>query len=305
MQTVCKFDQSRIVPISFNLNDDFKRVDNYNSLFLCFLEKGSVSFKINNNVITAIAPCLICINEAKDVEYIYSHKIRAKSISFSPDFINVHMNFKNIRDDNFKDIANKYKFPDLQAFLNNSYYYYGILPVDFVFVENINRLIEICIKELIVQSDEQWSCRVRSYLLDLLNILDSIYLEYSKPEDEDFIIVNKRSTINMKALITYIHLHYYKNINVEELCIVAQTNRTTLNMNFRNYTGKTIHQYINNVRVGVAENMLRFTKLNIFEIAKHCGYQYSSHFINEFKKIHIQTPEEYRKMMLNQRIELI
>ena len=59
--------------------------------------------------------------------------------------------------------------------------------------------------------------------------------------------------------------------------------------------GKTLTEYINEIRVDKASAMLSNTDEKVIDIAIQCGYDNISYFIKRFKNVKGVTPQEYRK----------
>jgi len=72
---------------------------------------------------------------------------------------------------------------------------------------------------------------------------------------------------------------------------------------FRQRTGKTFRDYVNEVRVARACSNLKNTDASISEIAFHSGFGNLSNFNRQFRRIIGRTPREYRRttLMLNRR----
>ncbi|OBR67921.1 hypothetical protein A7K91_18455 [Paenibacillus oryzae] len=66
---------------------------------------------------------------------------------------------------------------------------------------------------------------------------------------------------------------------------------------FKKATGITVHQYIMDVRMRKAEELLRQTKRKVSEIAGHIGMSNQSYFCALFKQKHGMTPGEYQELM--------
>ena len=64
---------------------------------------------------------------------------------------------------------------------------------------------------------------------------------------------------------------------------------------FKRYTSKTILDYIVEVRMGKARQLLLETGLSVGEIAERTGFSNSPYFFKAFKKTHGMTPAEFRK----------
>ena len=48
-------------------------------------------------------------------------------------------------------------------------------------------------------------------------------------------------------------------------------------------------------RINHAKKLLRFTDMNIYEVAENTGFQNTGYFINTFKKIVGMTPLQFRR----------
>lgn len=78
--------------------------------------------------------------------------------------------------------------------------------------------------------------------------------------------------------------------------IAAQLNMSlrTFNRRFKAATNLTPLQYVQNIRMRNAGELLHTSNLSIAEIAYRSGYQDLSHFTNLFKKYFSTTPSQYR-----------
>lgn len=72
-----------------------------------------------------------------------------------------------------------------------------------------------------------------------------------------------------------------------------------LNHLFRQHTGKTLHQYITEVRLRHSQDLLSHTELSIAAIARDCGFQNSDHFSRLFRKKMGISASAYRKQFRN------
>ncbi|MGH1469889.1 MAG: GlxA family transcriptional regulator [Cellvibrionaceae bacterium] len=69
----------------------------------------------------------------------------------------------------------------------------------------------------------------------------------------------------------------------------------SFNRRFKLATGKTPLKYLQDIRIGIARDLLQTTNLSISEIAYRVGYHDLGHFSSLFKKTFNATPHDYRK----------
>lgn len=72
---------------------------------------------------------------------------------------------------------------------------------------------------------------------------------------------------------------------------------TYLNQLFKEEMGKTIRQYISEMRMKRAEELLSQTYEAVDEIATRCGYSNGNYFAKAFREKHDMSPTDYRRMM--------
>lgn len=93
----------------------------------------------------------------------------------------------------------------------------------------------------------------------------------------------------------YLTVYYQSNICLEDLCRYIHISPYHLIRTFKARTGKTPHEYLTEIRLNHAEELLIKKRLRIEEIAKYCGFLSSSHFSSIFKHRRGMTPTDFRK----------
>lgn len=94
----------------------------------------------------------------------------------------------------------------------------------------------------------------------------------------------------------YIREHFEKDISLEHLCTHFYCSRATLTNSFRQVFGKSIHQYLTEVRLEHAMKLLQNHALSINSIAYECGFHDQNYFTKAFKKHQGITPTYYRQI---------
>lgn len=93
----------------------------------------------------------------------------------------------------------------------------------------------------------------------------------------------------------YIHQHYQENIKLEELARVANYSSYHFIRFFKQATGKTPYEYLMDVKIEKAAQMLQNKELTITEVCYSCGFVNPSHFSTVFKRKKGVTPSRYQK----------
>lgn len=96
-------------------------------------------------------------------------------------------------------------------------------------------------------------------------------------------------------VVEYLSLNYTQNIHMDILCQISGYSSSHLAKIFKQETGRTITQYIADLRCHQAAEMLRETNLPIQEISSYVGYMDNNYFVKVFRKVMGNTPSEYRE----------
>lgn len=148
---------------------------------------------------------------------------------------------------------------------------------------HIINLYDKMLKEYSVKSIGYVSL-LRGYITELLVSLARIYEEKDK---------SKTSVIN--SVKDYIITNHKENITIDELANHVFLSNQYLCRLFKEQTGMTIIQFLQQVRVEKSINLILSTNKKISDIADLVGYSDLKHFNSVFKKITGTTPSKMRK----------
>ncbi|MEO5909400.1 MAG: AraC family transcriptional regulator [Pelobium sp.] len=84
-------------------------------------------------------------------------------------------------------------------------------------------------------------------------------------------------------------------ITIKELATQVGTNSTKLQEGFRRSFGKTVNNYLNQIRLEYAKDQLMIGELNISEIAQNIGIANKSYFSRLFKATYNLNPKDFSK----------
>lgn len=96
-------------------------------------------------------------------------------------------------------------------------------------------------------------------------------------------------------IIDYINENFYKEITIQTLSQDFMINSNYISQLFKKEVGITFTDYITNLRIDYAKELLRETKFSLEEIANKCGYTDYFYFIRVFKKITGIAPGQFRR----------
>ena len=99
--------------------------------------------------------------------------------------------------------------------------------------------------------------------------------------------------------IDYINENYHEKQTLEKLAKTFFVAKTTLMYQFKKYTNCSMIDYLLNVRLTKAKEMLLNSKKSVSDIAEACGFSSSNYFGLIFKKKENLSPANYRKHQKN------
>ncbi|XEC96310.1 AraC family transcriptional regulator [Paenibacillus tarimensis] len=106
-----------------------------------------------------------------------------------------------------------------------------------------------------------------------------------------------RANIQLKQMIDqsieYIHANYRNNLSLESCADLVGTNSYTLSKLFKQITGVNFIDYVTELRIAKAKELLSGSDMKINDVAEEVGYQ-QRYFNRIFKKQVGITPSEYR-----------
>lgn len=132
-------------------------------------------------------------------------------------------------------------------------------------------------------ADQMLKIRFEMFLINLIRNLND------NPPSKEALPDSKK----MQEIHSYIEVNYCKNISLDELCFLFNTNKTTLCNRFRESYGTTVIDYVNRKRIQQAKIKLREGNENITQISIDLGFNSVHYFSRLFKKYENLSPSEY------------
>lgn len=155
--------------------------------------------------------------------------------------------------------------------------------------------VPIILEQLIAEEYQNMpgaSAIIQGSLVRLFSFLCTDYsLQLHESGKED------KEQIFLYELERYIHLHY-NNLTSSILEQEFHYHRNYYNLLLKKYVNLSFMDYLIQVRMKAAAQLLTSTNLPIKEISCRVGYQNSSFFYEQFKKQYGKTPKEFRRDFL-------
>lgn len=274
------YDVGRLVPIQCVKDDTLKDIDIKDSCFLLsIIYEGTARFQVGDSSYEAVGPCFVCFDETDSPKLIRKRGVKCDSIYFKPTFLNVNMTFLQIHSGKYEQLALAHDMFLLKPFTDKRRY---VFPMFDENKENLKRLFTMLRNELKEQPDWYWSCRSRSYFMEMMLLLEGTYglIRQNDPIGN----ANKILNPHLKKAVIYIENNYRDVLTLEDIVKAASLNHSSLTQLFKNELEMTPIEYVWYHRLIVAKKFLEFTDLPIKEIASRCGFKTTQHFSRKFEE---------------------
>lgn len=271
-----KYSQDISLPLTYYENI-FNKIE---SLKIIFIEENTIIIE-KTGTFKIISPTILILNRTNsilDIQGTY------KVLNFYPIVINNNFSFENIKNKELLKGSDRLDTYYLSSFaeLTN----YNLIELSPYYEEKTKKLFDNIKTQLETQPDEFWPCRSRTLFLELLIILSNLKTEYLN-KDENNLVHNIK---------TYLENNFEQQITLDDLTKEFSINKTTLTKQFKEETGKTILEFLIEIRLRLAKTLLKNTSLPIIEILYKVGFNNSTNFNKAFKKRFGSTPLNYRKL---------
>ncbi|MGN0154991.1 MAG: helix-turn-helix domain-containing protein [Lachnospiraceae bacterium] len=124
-------------------------------------------------------------------------------------------------------------------------------------------------------------------------LIQQLFLEVYR-QQETTGIRHRIIPAEVEAAIEYFHKNYYQPLVMDEYAKKHNMSISTLSRMFKQHTGLTPLQYVLNIRLSTAKNLLKDTDLTINEISNMVGYDNPLYFSRLFHKHVGMAPRDYR-----------
>ena len=175
-------------------------------------------------------------------------------------------------------------------------------PTDNCFVEDMCILNQYIIlengmscRELLEEILGEFSTRRIHYRESASALLKALLVQLLRDSMESV----SQSAGAVEKIIDHIHTHYNEPMSNALFSRLTGYHEYYLNRLFTRHTGSTIHQYILDVRISHARNILLNTDLPLSVIAEKVGFSSNTYFSTYFRQTTGLSPTQFRKKHKN------
>ncbi len=131
-------------------------------------------------------------------------------------------------------------------------------------------------------------------MINLKVLYDQLHVQGQRADQARKKVVTDTTGEKLKSIITFINENYRSDISREGLAAAVGMNPNYFSSQFKEFTGKKINDYINELRVSEAMDRLKDKNVKIIDAALATGFDSLSTFNRAFKHCTGKTPTEYR-----------
>lgn len=106
------------------------------------------------------------------------------------------------------------------------------------------------------------------------------------------------TSARLRKVIELVHAKLDDDLTLDEMAEAVQLSSAHFSQMFRKSTGQSPHQFVLDLRVEHAKEMLRSAEARVLDVAVACGFKTQQHFARVFRQACGVSPTEYRREVL-------
>lgn len=131
---------------------------------------------------------------------------------------------------------------------------------------------------------------------DFYEDVKNAFLELMEQYESEYTMTSlkpcRREIVEVKS---YVNNHLAGELSVSDMAALASMSESRFSHVFKEETGVSFVEYVNEVKMDMAEKLLKTTDLKVNEIAEAIGIYNSNYFSTQFKRRRGISPNQYRK----------
>jgi AraC-like DNA-binding protein len=132
-------------------------------------------------------------------------------------------------------------------------------------------------------------------------LIELIRINFCRDEDNSFLMALNDPVVS--RALNLLHDRPQHTWTLDSLANEVALSRAAFAKRFKSLVGQSMFQYLTSLRMQKARDLLRTTRLPVYEIASRSGYESELAFIRTFKK-HVEiTPKRFRQQNTDGNVE--
>jgi len=178
--------------------------------------------------------------------------------------------------------------PDvLKPLFEREYLVFACSPQDRLFFDE---LVQTILREL-----QQQNSGFEMYMHTLVLQMLIVCCRHIQSRDLEPMISPSPMHDRISEIVRYMNKHYMEDLSLQQMAEKFYISPYYLSRLFKEATGFTFVEYLNNVRVKEAKKLLESSSLKVNQISRKVGFGSVTHFGRVFKEISGHAPLYYRK----------
>lgn len=165
---------------------------------------------------------------------------------------------------------------------------------------NLSGKIQIEVENILNEALREFTYREDSYILIIKSLLLKLLVivgrefDASLEKSSDKPLYTRHQDAIYKA-INYIEENYTEDITMDDIVSISMLSQSYFSYLFKSITRKTFVEYLNDIRISKAMELLRTTDKRVLDICLEVGFNNVNHFNKLFKRSVGVSPLQYRK----------
>ncbi|MEF3306195.1 AraC family transcriptional regulator [Paenibacillus sp. GYB003] len=271
-------------------NNHRQRLHMHDYIQIAYVVRGVVTHHFCDKMLTVGKGDLFIIppGQAHSINTIEDKECEFVLLDFMPTFLGDHL--KPFSRSLFQHVVQYGKSGTSSEWLQP---WLHISPAKQLLVEQLLQDIQ----EEVEHREEGYEFSVQINVVKLLILIDR---EFRKTERQRQTASGQRPQYEQfHDVIRYIQENYGQDIPLEQGAYIAGMTPAYFSHLFKKATGQTFVEYLHEVRIERAKELIRIGAHTMTQICFQVGFRHLSHFIRTFKKRTGMTPTDYKKAVSN------
>ncbi|WP_139993250.1 AraC family transcriptional regulator [Paenibacillus paridis] len=246
----------------------------HNGFEIFYLISGSINYFIEDQVYSVVRGVLlfININEIHKLVNSSGESFERITLVFKKDFVDALF-------------PNHDTFDVLSTFLTGKH------------MMRLGRQEQTFVEQLFDKMIHEFNNQPPGYEFYLKTLLFELLIFMYRKNESDSIERTETHSVHHKVfkIVNYINHHYQQPLTISHIASEFYISPSYFCKLFRDNTGFTFTEYVNNVRVKEARVLLTQSRMKVADISERVGYESLTHFGRIFKEITGLSPLKYRQ----------